>query len=248
MKREYNFTQMGKIVTMFLTQLLRDKNVDLNKPMTDTYLFEVGYEMELSALQILSVYNTIANNGTMVKTFIVSISLSPTHYETKELDSVFWDEKTKTLNIVDLIDCNGQLYIDRCVPLLKSKLDDKLKSESDIVSLELAYMFISSLSITEKDDLPLVVNRLLGNKQYGGVRQYIPLKVNAAGVMPIIFAQAIMFIPAAVSGLAKESDTAQSLAGMFNDPFGLVYNIVFALFCSAIMGFSLLYWGNGCFT
>ena len=63
----------------------------------------------------------------------------------------------------------------------------------------------------------------------GGNRQFIPLKLNASGVMPIIFAQAIMFIPAAVSGLAKESDTALSIAGMFNDPFGLVYNIVFAL-------------------
>jgi preprotein translocase subunit SecY len=38
--------------------------------------------------------------------------------------------------------------------------------------------------------------RIIGNKQYGGVRQYIPLKVNAANVMPIIFAQALMFIPA----------------------------------------------------
>lgn len=63
----------------------------------------------------------------------------------------------------------------------------------------------------------------------GANRQFIPLKLNASGVMPIIFAQAIMFIPAAVSGLAKESDTALSIAGMFNDPFGLVYNIVFAL-------------------
>jgi preprotein translocase subunit SecY len=62
----------------------------------------------------------------------------------------------------------------------------------------------------------------------GGSRQFIPLKLNASGVMPIIFAQAIMFIPAAVSGLSK-SDTAQSITGMFNDPFGLVYNIVFAL-------------------
>ena len=62
----------------------------------------------------------------------------------------------------------------------------------------------------------------------GGNRQFIPLKLNASGVMPIIFAQAIMFIPAAVSGLSK-SDSAVSLASMFNDPFGLVYNIVFAL-------------------
>ena len=62
----------------------------------------------------------------------------------------------------------------------------------------------------------------------GGSRQFIPLKLNASGVMPIIFAQAIMFIPAAVSGLA-ESEAAQSLSGMLKDPFGLVYNIVFAL-------------------
>src|SRR6202020_301208 len=41
--------------------------------------------------------------------------------------------------------------------------------------------------------------RIVGNKQYGGVRQYIPLKVTAAGVMPIIFAQALMFIPATIS-------------------------------------------------
>ena len=61
-----------------------------------------------------------------------------------------------------------------------------------------------------------------------GSRQFIPLKLNASGVMPIVFAQAIMFIPAAVSGLSK-SDTAQSVAGMFSNPFGLVYNIVFAL-------------------
>ncbi len=42
--------------------------------------------------------------------------------------------------------------------------------------------------------------RIVGNKQYGGVRQYIPLKVNAAGVMPIIFAQAIMFLPLTIAG------------------------------------------------
>src|SRR3546814_6824384 len=47
--------------------------------------------------------------------------------------------------------------------------------------------------------------RIVGNKQYGGVRQYIPLKVNTAGVMPIIFAQAIMFIPATVGQLFPSS-------------------------------------------
>ncbi|BCY27302.1 preprotein translocase subunit SecY [Flavobacterium okayamense] len=61
-----------------------------------------------------------------------------------------------------------------------------------------------------------------------GSRQFIPLKLNASGVMPIIFAQAIMFIPAALSGISS-SDSAQSIATMFKNPFGLVYNIVFGL-------------------
>ncbi|GGD31748.1 preprotein translocase subunit SecY [Flavobacterium orientale] len=62
----------------------------------------------------------------------------------------------------------------------------------------------------------------------GGNRQFIPLKLNASGVMPIIFAQAIMFIPAAVAGLS-DSETAQSITGQFSNMFGLAYNIVFAL-------------------
>jgi predicted Zn-dependent protease with MMP-like domain len=63
MKREYNFTQMGKIVTMFLTRLLRDKEVDLNKPMTDTYLFEVGYEMGLSEDNIMKIISELKTMG-----------------------------------------------------------------------------------------------------------------------------------------------------------------------------------------
>ena len=59
-------------------------------------------------------------------------------------------------------------------------------------------------------------------------RQYIPLKLNASGVMPIIFAQAIMFIPAAVAGLS-DSETAQGITAAFNNIFGFWYNFVFAL-------------------
>jgi len=61
-----------------------------------------------------------------------------------------------------------------------------------------------------------------------GSRQYIPLKLNASGVMPIIFAQAIMFIPGAVIGLS-ESPTAQSIASQFTNIFGFWYNLVFGL-------------------
>jgi preprotein translocase subunit SecY len=68
--------------------------------------------------------------------------------------------------------------------------------------------------------------RIVGNKQYGGVRQYIPLKVNAAGVMPIIFAQAIMFLPLTLAGFAN-SDTLTGIARVFTDFNSLPYNLTF---------------------
>ena len=67
--------------------------------------------------------------------------------------------------------------------------------------------------------------RIVGNKQYGGVRQYIPIKVNAAGVMPIIFAQAIMFIPITFMGFTGNSDSKFWMA--FTDFNGFWYNLVF---------------------
>jgi len=67
--------------------------------------------------------------------------------------------------------------------------------------------------------------RIVGNKQYGGVRQYIPLKVNAAGVMPIIFAQAIMFLPLTVAGFT--STDMSGFVSAFSNINGFWYNMVF---------------------
>lgn len=65
-------------------------------------------------------------------------------------------------------------------------------------------------------------------KNVFGSRQYIPLKLNASGVMPIIFAQAIMFIPVAIAGLS-DSEAAQGVTAAFRNIFGFWYNLVFAL-------------------
>lgn len=65
--------------------------------------------------------------------------------------------------------------------------------------------------------------RIVGNKQYGGVRQYIPLKVNAAGVMPIIFAQAIMMLPIIIAGY---SNSSSGFVMTFSDMYGFWYNFV----------------------
>ncbi|MCT4590732.1 MAG: preprotein translocase subunit SecY [Carboxylicivirga sp.] len=77
--------------------------------------------------------------------------------------------------------------------------------------------------------------RIVGNKQYGGVRQYIPLKVNAAGVMPIIFAQAIMFIPVTFSKFGGES--MSGFASIFANFTGVWYNVIFALMIIAFTYF-----------
>jgi preprotein translocase subunit SecY len=78
--------------------------------------------------------------------------------------------------------------------------------------------------------------RIVGNKQYGGVRQYIPLKVNAAGVMPIIFAQAIMFIPMAFAGYSS-SEATQTFWSQFTRFESFGYNLVFAVLIIAFTYF-----------
>ena len=73
--------------------------------------------------------------------------------------------------------------------------------------------------------------RIVGNKQYGGVRQYIPLKMNAANVMPIIFAQALMFIPALIPGI----QSAFHVTGIWYNLTLAVLVIVFTFFYTAII-------------
>ncbi len=77
--------------------------------------------------------------------------------------------------------------------------------------------------------------RMVGNRQYGGVRQYIPLKVNAANVMPIIFAQAIMFIPIMIAGFT--TDGSGAFVRAFSDNNGFWYNLVFFLLIIAFTYF-----------
>ena len=72
--------------------------------------------------------------------------------------------------------------------------------------------------------------QVVGNKVYGGQRQYIPLKVNSSGVMPIIFAQSLMFLPALIAGIwVDQSDTAQYISTTFSDIQSWQYNLVFAV-------------------
>jgi len=77
--------------------------------------------------------------------------------------------------------------------------------------------------------------QIVGNRQFGGARQFLPLKVNAAGVMPIIFAQAIMFLPTIFAGFQT---TGKNWASYFTDPTNGVYMLVYGIMA---IGFTFVY-------
>ena len=88
-------------------------------------------------------------------------------------------------------------------------------------------VFIATIALVQgQRKVPVqYAKRVVGNRQYGGVRQYIPLKINAAGVMPIIFAQALMMFPL----LLARFDASQGLAATLSDYTGFWYNFIFAI-------------------
>ncbi len=101
----------------------------------------------------------------------------------------------------------------------------------------LFFIFVASIALVQATRrIPVqYAKRIVGNRQYGGVRQYIPLKVNSAGVMPIIFAQAIMFIPMVFTNFS--ADSMSWFVSVFSNYTGFGYNLVFALLIIAFTYF-----------
>ena len=101
----------------------------------------------------------------------------------------------------------------------------------ELVLLFLVFMATIALVQAVRKVPVQYAKRIIGNKQYGGVRQYIPLKMNAANVMPIIFAQALMFIPMLFTKIAP------GFAGAYADMRGFWYNITLAVLVIAFTYF-----------
>ena len=95
----------------------------------------------------------------------------------------------------------------------------------------LFFVFVGTIALVQATRrIPVqYAKRIVGNKQYGGVRQYIPIKVNAAGVMPIIFAQAIMFIPVTIMGFSGPDSSMSGIASVLSNFDGFWYNLIFGL-------------------
>ncbi len=99
----------------------------------------------------------------------------------------------------------------------------------------LFFIFVASIALVQGvRKVPVqYAKRIVGNKQYGGVRQYIPLKINAAGVMPIIFAQAIMLFPMIFASF----DATRGFAAVMSNMQGFWYNFVFFILVVAFTYF-----------
>ena len=119
---------------------------------------------------------------------------------------------------------------------LSSELSERLNGQGGLVAflVEIVFLFLvfvaSILLVQGTRRIPVqYAKRIVGNKQYGGVRQYIPLKVNAAGVMPIIFAQAIMFLPLSFARYGTGGEAMSNFVATFSRYTSVWYNLVFAL-------------------
>lgn len=120
---------------------------------------------------------------------------------------------------------------------LKDEFDFKLSESGGglvIFLIELAALFavvlLTIMLVQGTRRIPVqYAKKIVGNRQFGGVRQYIPLKVNAAGVMPIIFAQALMFLPSTIAQFFPNYETMQGIMAAFVNPMSFAYNFTFAL-------------------
>ncbi len=125
--------------------------------------------------------------------------------------------------------------ISRLPTYLVSEVVTRGMSGALVLVLELVALFfvvVAVVAFTQATRrIPVqYAKQVVGNKVYGGQRQYIPLKVNSSGVMPIIFAQALMFIPPLLANIwAQDNDIAAYIGTAFADPTSWQYNTLFAV-------------------
>ncbi len=144
---------------------------------------------------------------------------------------------------------NGQSVIimigimSRFPSAFKAEFDSKVATRGGggllvfLVELALLVATVMALIVLVQGTRKIAVNyakQIIGNRQFGGARQFLPLKVNSSGVMPIIFAQAIMFIP----GLLTSWEPMKGFAQIFNDHGNIWYMLIYSVL---VIGFTFLY-------
>ncbi len=122
------------------------------------------------------------------------------------------------------------------IAALPTSLLNEIQTKDNIIivlfELGVLVLVVSSVVLLTQGQRRIPVQyakRVVGRKVYGGTTQYLPLRVNAAGVMPIIFAQSIMFITSTVGTFFPGNETVQMLTAWSSDFTGVAYSIIFAI-------------------
>ncbi len=234
--------QLMTIAVPYLQKLQKEGESGTKKITQITRWLTIGITLVQGPGYIYNLYNILPDNAFMVQSNTMFITSAVIILTAGCIFAMWLGEKITDKGVGNGISLLIMVGIIARLPQsfaqeLSSRMGDDGTGGLILILIELVIWFVIILAsvylVKAVRQIPVQYARKNASGKYeknifGGARQFIPLKLNASGVMPIIFAQAIMFVPAALAGLS-DTATAQGIAAEFNDMFGLWYNIVFGL-------------------
>lgn len=233
--------QLMTIAIPYLQKLQKEGESGQKKITQITRWLTIGITLVQGPGYIYNLYNTLPSNAFLLDSSFTFVASSVLILTTGCIFAMWLGERITDKGIGNGISLLIMVGIIATLPQAFLQEVSSRVSESDggliMILIELVIWFViiygSVMLVRAVRQIPVQYARKSASGKFekqslGGARQFIPLKLNASGVMPIIFAQAIMFIPAAVAGLS-DSDMAQGVTAAFQDMFGFWYNLVFGL-------------------
>ncbi len=234
--------QLMSIAIPYLQKLDKEGESGRKKKTQITRWLTIGITLVQGPGYIYNLFNTLPDSAFMLQSSFYFVASSVIILTTGCIFAMWLGEKITDSGIgngISLLIMVG--IIARLPQSFWQEISSRVGSDSSggviLILIELAVWFLLILAtvllVKAVRKVPVQYARKSSSGKYersamAGARQFIPLKLNASGVMPIIFAQAIMFVPAALAGLS-DSAMAQGITAEFQDLFGFWYNLVFGI-------------------
>ena len=234
--------QLMTIAIPYLQKLQKEGESGRKKITQITRWLTIGITLVQGPGYIYNLFNTLPESAFMLQSSFYFVASSVIILTTGCIFAMWLGEKITDKGIgngISLLIMVG--IIARLPQSFWQEISSRVGSDSSggviLILIELAVWFLLILAtvllVKAVRRVPVQYARKSSSGKYersamAGARQFIPLKLNASGVMPIIFAQAIMFVPAALAGLS-DSAMAQGITAEFQNLFGFYYNLVFGL-------------------
>ena len=234
--------QLMTIAIPYLQKLQKEGESGRKKITQITRWLTIGITLVQGPGYIYNLFNTLPESAFMLQSSFYFVASSVIILTTGCIFAMWLGEKITDRGIgngISLLIMVG--IIARLPQSFWQEISSRVGSDSSggviLILIELAIWFLLILAtvllVKAVRRVPVQYARKSSSGKYersamAGARQFIPLKLNASGVMPIIFAQAIMFVPAALAGLS-DSAVAQGITAEFQNLFGFWYNLVFGI-------------------